>query len=194
LDFRAVIPTGQPATAATVHGFAVTKLDPMELLNETLADSSDEGSVALVDLLQLAPATEPALLGVAFQLGRLVFGRSHAVTWRNFRAGSGAADLCVWPGLRCGRDAGSGFLAAHPARDGWLVAAWRSPITLVMALLVAVMRNRQEFLEQEVATRTETLSATVERLQMLWQALEQSPASVVITDAAKQIESTSIPR
>jgi PAS domain S-box-containing protein len=187
--FSPLLRTGQAGSANEVQGFALTEIDPLELLDETLADSSGEGSVALVDLLQLTPGTEPTLLAnwpsnsVAWHpaVPTLLHGQvsTLGVVQPIFAFGQAYA-LAVTPG--------PAFLADHPARDGWLVAACGSLVTVITVLLVGVMRNRQEFLEQEVTTRTETLSATVERLQMLWQALEQSPASVVITDAAKRIE------
>ena len=187
--FSPLFRAGQAGSAAEVRGFALTEVHPLELLDETLADSSGEGSVALVDLLQLSPNAEPTLLAawpsntVAWHpaVPTLLHGQVSelGVVQPIFAFGQAYA-VAVTPG--------PAFLAAHPARDGRLVAACGSLVTVITVLLVGVMRNRQEFLEQEVATRTETLSATVERLQMLWQALEQSPASVVITDAAKRIE------
>ena len=187
--FSPVFTPGKPATSANFKGFALVELHAAELLDDTLDDSSGEGSVAVVNLLELAPNEAPVTLATWPQAttkqrlnppAMLHGGEETLGIVRPIFAFGRAYAVGITPG--------PGFLATHPARDGKLVGLCGLLVTVVTVLFVSVMRNRQEFLEQEVAARTEILRTTVDRLQMLWQALDQSPASVVITDAEKRIE------
>ncbi len=172
-----------------LKGFAVAVLrfDPM--LDDVLSAASGEGKVAAADLLQLAdgkPATTlaswPSDDSTIHPDAETLLQANEKSLWivRPVFAFGQAYALAVTPG--------SAFMAAHPNRAGLLVGSCGLFVTLITTLIIGLMRHRQHLLEEEVTTRTELLRATVDRLQMLWHALDQSPVSILITDARQCIE------
>ena len=172
-----------------VTGVAAALLNFSSLLDSALRDCNSQNQIAAVELFHFVDGASPTTLaswpqdkstrhpdvdsflhpnGHTLQLLRPVFAFGQTFA------------LGITPG--------PAFRAAHPQRAALLVGGGGLFVTLLMTLLIALMRNRQHELESEVAARTEMLGATVNRLQMLWQALDQSPASIIITDAEQRIE------
>ena len=185
---RPVFTDGKKA-AKKLKGFAVVSLRFKPLLQEMLSAASGEGQVAVADLLHVS-ASQPAETLASWPDDPAIIHPDAATLLQTdedklwvvrpvFAFGQTYA-LAVTPG--------PAFMAKHPDRAGWLVGGCGLFVTLLTTLIIGLMRNRQHLLEVEVTARTELLRSTVDRLQMLWHALDQSPASILITDAKQRIE------
>jgi len=84
--------------------------------------------------------------------------------------------------------AGPEFLHRHPLRMGWLTAVTGLGFTVALVIVFVVLLRRREDLERLVARRTLELQVNEGKLRQLSSAVEQSPISIVITDAAGDIE------
>ncbi|MFO1475274.1 MAG: CHASE domain-containing protein [Verrucomicrobiota bacterium] len=169
-------------SSAELRGFTVVVLRSDSLLEHSIRQTGAAEGLIRMTLQQLEPGRAPGELGVAPAAG----GAGPV--------GDGGEYEEIVPvfffekPLALRARAARGFFDAHPLRRGWVAGGMGLLVTSVLTGLTWVLVNRRTTLEREIRARTLELEKDSARLKMLWQALEQSPASVVITDLQGKIE------
>ncbi|MDG4553030.1 MAG: PAS domain S-box protein [Candidatus Competibacter sp.] len=171
--------------AERLRGVALGVVRPQSLLARSLLRNAESIDSIAVSLKDLTPTLRPSLLaihstppttggeggldGISFGRGELravyplfVFGRAYAVVIRSTPA----------------------FYATHPMRaSGWAAFAGLL-LTVMLTAFIGVLRNRQVFLERQVAARTAELRAREEDLTLTLRSIGDG---VIATDAEGRI-------